>query len=303
MADKEQLIEIVLERDVDLILLEEFNSNNYFAKWFVTKLELPTLTKNIATFRSISDFGLGETDLLFSYESNSKRIYVLIENKVDADFGDQQFERYQLRAEKYLTDAQCAECFIVLIAPRQYVESQNYFETHITYEDIKQYFEFSNDQRLLFKASLLEIAIEKLRRGYHPINSMPVQEFWHSYWSFKEKKYPEFKMNKPSIVPLGSDSIEMRHEDLKGLIFYHKLAKGYIDATFCGFPKELAFSIEMSLPENYAFVKHKSERFSIRQKIASIDRTEGFDSQVEIVEVGMMKIYDVMIWIRNELKK
>ena len=303
MTDKEQLIETVLERDVDLILLEEFNSNNYFAEWFVTKLELPILTKNIATFRSISDFGLGETDLLFSYESNSKIIFVLIENKVDANFGDQQFERYRQRAEKYLTNGQCAEYFIVLIAPKQYAESQNYFETYITYEDIKQYFEFSNDRRLLFKANLLKIAIEKLRRGYQPQNSVPVQKFWHSYWSFKEKKYPEFRMNKPSIVPFGSDWIEMRHEELKGLIFYHKLGRGYIDATFCSFPEEIEFSIKTSLPENYTFEKHKSGRFSIRQKIASIDRTADFDSQVESVKVGMMKIHEVMTWIRFELKK
>ena len=303
MPDKNQLIETVLERDVDLILLEEFNSNNYFAEWFVTKLKLPILTENIATFRSISDFGLGETDLLFTYESDSKTIFVLIENKIDANFGEQQFERYQKRAANYLTEMQCEECFTVLIAPNQFVERQNYFETYITYEDIKQYFEFSNDQRYMFKANILKIAIEKSRRGYQPTNSVPVQQFWHSYWSFKEKRYPEFRMKKPSIVPFGSDWIEMRHEELKGLIFYHKLGRGYIDATFCDFSEELEFFIKMNLPDNYAFEKHKSGRFSIRQIINPIDRTASFDSQVNNVEVGLKKIYEVMNWIRNEVKK
>ena len=39
-------------------------------------------------------FGIGETDLLFSYKSKNEIIFVLIENKIDADFQDNQFKRY-----------------------------------------------------------------------------------------------------------------------------------------------------------------------------------------------------------------
>jgi hypothetical protein len=100
MNEETQLIETIHERDTDLILLEELNTNNHFANWFISQLELPDLSKNLGAWRSITGYGLGETDLLLSYHSSDKVIFVLIENKLDANFQDKQFERYQKRGEQ-----------------------------------------------------------------------------------------------------------------------------------------------------------------------------------------------------------
>lgn len=62
-------IESIRERDVDLILLEEFSCNESFCEWFVQEIGLPPVKEKIGVWRSISDFGLGETDLLLSYQS------------------------------------------------------------------------------------------------------------------------------------------------------------------------------------------------------------------------------------------
>ena len=132
---------------MDLILLEELNSNNHFARWFVKELELPELTKNNSTWRSISGYGQGETDLLLSYNSNEELIFVLIENKLDADFQERQFDRYQKRGEKYKSDNKCSQFYSILVAPKQYAENQNDFEKYITYEDFKSYFEFEGNKR------------------------------------------------------------------------------------------------------------------------------------------------------------
>ena len=91
-------VEAIRERDVDLILLEEFATDNTFCEWFINELGLPKFTENSRVWRSITGYGLGETDILFSYKSESKRIYVLIENKLDASFQSKQFERYIQRA-------------------------------------------------------------------------------------------------------------------------------------------------------------------------------------------------------------
>jgi len=302
MKPEIQPIESIHERDIDLILLEELNTNNYFANWFVRQLELPELTKTIGTWRSISDFGLGETDLLLSYQSKDITIFVLIENKVDANFQEQQLERYQKRGEKYKSDGKCDEYFLILIAPKQYSEGQNDFERFLTYEEIRDYFEFSNNERFEFKAKLLTIAIDKLRRGYQPVNSEPVQKFWQSYWKYKEKNYPEFKSKRPSIVPFGSDWPEMRDRELENIIFYHKLGKGYIDATFCHFSKEVEYRLKEILPKSYIFIKHKSGRFSIRQKTDLIDRTMKFEIQKEKVKKGLEKMKEVRDWIIQNLK-
>ena len=69
-------VESIQERDIDLILLEEFNVDKGFCNWFIDKLKLPLFEKSNIARRSISDFGLGETDILFSYISKGEIIYV-----------------------------------------------------------------------------------------------------------------------------------------------------------------------------------------------------------------------------------
>ena len=80
-------VEGIQERDIDLILLEEFLTDNSFCEWFVRETGLPEFTELIAARKSITDFGLGETDILFSYKSRDKIIFVLIENILDVSFG------------------------------------------------------------------------------------------------------------------------------------------------------------------------------------------------------------------------
>lgn len=198
-------VEAIQERDVDIILLEELSTDIPFCEWFVRELRLPELTKINGAWRSITDFGLGETDILFSYYSGEKRIFVLIENKLDAYFQDNQFERYQKRAAEYLRKSECEEAYSVLVAPNLYVENQNDFENYISYEAIAKRLEFTGSKRNLFKSELLKIAIEKLRRGYQPVNSEPVQKFWQLYWQYKEANHQSLKMKKPGIIPHFSD--------------------------------------------------------------------------------------------------
>ena len=70
-------IESVQERDIDLILLEELNVSEHFCQWFVSCFKFPFYTTAHKAWRSITDFGLGETDLLFSYVSGDQKIYIL----------------------------------------------------------------------------------------------------------------------------------------------------------------------------------------------------------------------------------
>ncbi len=294
-----QFLETVLERDIDLLILEELNCNPSFRDWFISELDIPKIDTFKKALRSISNFNLGETDIMILFDSNGKKIIVLVENKLDSNFQEKQFERYEQRGIRYLEEQTCSEYFIVLIAPNQYVESQNEFEKFITYEQIQNFFNKEQTERSKYKSEILQIGIEKLRRGYQPINSDPVQNFMQKYWIHKEIKFPKFKMKKPIIVPLGSDWVEMRNEEQKGIIYYHKLNKGFVDATFCNFPSETIEKVKSTIPQEYVIEKHKSGRFSIRQKVDSICRTEEFDTQIEKVELGLRKIKEVSDLIKS----
>lgn len=188
-----------------------------------------------------------------------------------------------------------------MIAPKHYIESQGQFGDYLTYEAIKEYFESYKDNRLKFKAKLLSIAIEKSRRGYQPINCEPVQKFWQSYWEYKEKNYPNLKMKRPSIVPLGSDWPQIQDAELEGVIFYHKLKKGVIDATFRHFSKKAELKIQNLLPDHYILGQYNSGYFFIRERTDSIDRTIEFEGQAALVEIGMKKMNEMSKWIKQNI--
>lgn len=289
-------VESIRERDVDLILLEELSTDNSFCEWFIRELDLPSITSVNGAWRSISAFGLGETDILFSYNSNDKKIFVLIENKLDTSFQNDQFNRYTKRAEEYLTRKECDNAFAILMAPKLFCENQNDFENYLTYESVAQRLEFVGSKRNLFKSNLLQIATEKLRRGYQPVNSIPVQHFWHSYWQYKEEHFPSLIMKKPDIVPHNSDCPMLYDNSLKDIVFYHKLGQGNTDATFKGFPEEIEYKIKEYLPAWATFKKH-SKSFSIRVFSGKIDRTKEFDKQIANVEKGLKNLERIRNWI------
>lgn len=145
-------VESIQERDVDLILLEELSIDNAFCEWFINELDLPKLTSVNGVWRSISDLGRGETDILFSYNSTDKKYFILIENKQDASFQDEQFNRYLSRANEYRNSNKCIEAFAVLVAAKLYCENQSHFENYLTYESIAERQEFTGLKRNLFKA-------------------------------------------------------------------------------------------------------------------------------------------------------
>jgi hypothetical protein len=289
-------IESIQERDIDLILLEELSTDNSFCEWFVQELNLPNFTQANGAWRSISAFGLGETDILFSYNSNEKRIFVLIENKLDATFQLDQFYRYEKRAKLYIDKSRCDEAFCILTAPNLYCENQNYFDNYISYETIGKRLLFTGTKRNIFKNELLNIAVEKLRRGYQPINSEIVQKFWKSYWNYKELKHPSLSMKQPGIVPHNSDWPILYDDKLKDVIFYHKLGQGNIDASFRGFSEKIEFKIREILPENTTLIKH-SKSFSLRIFSGKIDRTREFDTQIIEVENGLNNIELIRNWL------
>lgn len=293
-------VESIQERDIDLILLEELSISHSFSEWITKELDLPNLTSVIGVWKSISAFGLGETDILFSYHSNHKKIYVLIENKLDASFQIEQFNRYVKRAEEYLTKKECDEVFTVLIAPKFYCENQSDLENYLSYETIAEKFEKMGSKRSLFKSKLLQIAIEKLRRGYQPVNSIPVQSFWNSYWKFKEENYPNFKMKKPEIVPYNSDWPMLYDEKLKNVEFYHKLGQGNVDATFRNVSDEVELKIKEILPKWANLEKH-SKSFSIRVFSGKIDRTKDFNQQIENVNKGLENLERIRNWITENI--
>lgn len=291
-------VEAIRERDIDLILLEELVVDAAFSNWFIQELRLPPLSKTDGAWRSITDFGIGETDILMSYFSEQNKILVLIENKLDAAFQDEQHIRYQKRATEYKYRSECSEAYAVLLAPEDYCHNQSFFKSYVTYEQISHRLESSGSLRGHFRSQLLQIAIEKLRRGYQPVNSEPVQKFWKDYWIYKELQYPSLSMKEPNVIPHNSDWPMLYHNDLPEVIFRHKLGQGNVDATFGSIEEVKRIEIQNLLPDHIKLVEH-ARTISLRIFTGELDRTLNFDDQVQVVDWGLQSITELSHWILN----
>ena len=84
MSWQDVKIESVLERDTDLLILEEWNVNSEFAHWLLEQFSVTQKFFSFDGWHSVTDPQYGESDLLLVAKNASTKIAVLLENKIDA---------------------------------------------------------------------------------------------------------------------------------------------------------------------------------------------------------------------------
>ena len=262
LMDKNK-IKYVSERDIDLVLLEEFNVNAEFSSWFMS-VAFPNEKESecIGAWHSVNDPEFGESDLIILYD---REFAILIENKIDAPVQPRQGHRYNERGKKGVEEGMWSKFKTCIIAPKSYLareKDSRIYDSSVSYEAIEESFckKATTDQRASHKSYLLRQAIEQNRRGYIPETDEAVTKFWNEYWEFCRKQYPELEMRKPGNKPPGSDWPVFKPAELirrlpKSRII-HKLAEGFID---------------LELPDSYEFSEETIEALSSAD--ATIEKT------------------------------
>ncbi|MDD3022196.1 MAG: PD-(D/E)XK nuclease family protein, partial [Alphaproteobacteria bacterium] len=227
-------IEALRERDIDLLLLEEWNVNPAFAQWLLLEFfDIARTYEKFDGWHSIIDAELGESDLILTCSSHNEKIAILMENKIDASAQEKQAARYEQRAEKIQIDGNFSQVFVCIVAPENYLandEEATQYGTLIPYEKIAEWFYHQDDLRSRYRSEVLKLAIEKERRGYRPVKHEQVTAFWKNYYNELKRMFSDAIMNEPKIVPEGSDwpMIKFPHFPDKWFI-YHKLSRGCLD--------------------------------------------------------------------------
>ncbi|MGB7300326.1 MAG: PD-(D/E)XK nuclease family protein, partial [Burkholderiaceae bacterium] len=190
----------VCERDVDLLLLEEFVASPTFCAHFLSQTLGATAGRLVDARRSVVT-GNGESDLELVFESGEEALKVLIENKVDAPFMANQPERYAERANQYRDSGEYCEVATVIIAPMAYFgdEANAFgFDAYITYEAIAAWFKESDaSPRCQYKLAILDQAISRSRSGWTAVPNSEVSAFWQSYWQLTTQIAPQLNMPVP----------------------------------------------------------------------------------------------------------
>ena len=296
----------VSERDVDLLLLEEFIASEDFVHWFANAAGLECPVSFVSGARSVTE-SIGESDIEISLAAASgEGCRLLIENKIGAAFQPRQSERYRERGAAYVKRRECDTIRTVLVAPASYVGDHRSvdFDAFITYEAIADWFESRADlgRRAEYKLTILRAAIEKAIHGYQAIADAPVTDFWHSYWQAARELAPELEMEEPIGKPAGAGFVYFRPSALgPGVAIVHKLRHGFLDLQFAGMASQLSalhgrFGARL-LPEMRIAKAEKSG--VIRQVVPKFQTNEPFVHQQGAAVEVLRRARALLHWFQD----
>lgn len=225
-----------MERDVDLVLVEEFTVNDEFREFFSSRVYgMPILAKPLGAWHSVSDASLGESDVVHLFQSDEgKVVALLIENKIGAPPQPTQAERYRKRGEKGITEGFWAEFRTCLVAPEQYLAAgteADLYDCAISYEELLSFFASRRhrDPRFLYKAKVIQEAIQKRREGYQPTISPEMTKFVEDYVALAKKEYPQLHVLPAKPRPAGSTWVTFKpHDYARSASLSHQLTGGYV---------------------------------------------------------------------------
>jgi hypothetical protein len=251
-------VERKYERDIDLLLAEEFSVSPAFANWFLARTAFRGVVASVAdVFVSQSDMD-GESDLVVLFERpDGERFALFIEDKIDAAFMPDQHARYFSRASTGQSRGDFAEFEVILCAPRAYREASEdarKFQTFVSYEDIGEAITISDvSARSRYRAQFLATAARRSANNWRHIDDSLTNEFWEQAYRLATREYPSLEMKEPKYSK-GSAWIWFRPNDFPNLPKPVRLEmKGHQGHADLVFPKtdgsRFAAAVAASLPE------------------------------------------------------
>lgn len=301
MLDDKPRLEAVTERDIDILLMEEFESGCGFLEWFVgmtARWPLDGLDL-LGAWHSVSNEH-GESDLLvLAHRPDGRRCALLIENKVDAPPQPEQATRYERRGRAGVTDGVWQEFATCIVAPQRYLDAAANtagYQTRVSYEDIAAWTQahLPPGRRTEFKRNLVLAAIEQQRRGYSPKIDLIVTRFFTEYWEMAESIFPELRFSHSGARPADSTWAEFRPAELpKGRQILHKIPKGYVDLQLsgCGSRVEELNVLNAALLRDGLQFAQATKSAALRIEVPKMDLHEDFTAQRDAALTALKAAY------------
>lgn len=289
-SDFGRYLQSVAERDIDLLLMEEFHVSPDFVSWFASWAGIEPDATFDGAWHSLSDAD-GETDLLLRVRVGTKRVAILVENKVGAPPQDEQDIRYHIRGRRSQEAGRFDEFATALCAPQVYLDGTpetSAYEKLIPYEAIRDWYVRQPGPRAAWRRAIMEEAIEQGRRGYTMRVHAGKTAFHLAYWRFIQEGYPSLIMAKPG--PKGPKSDWIRFKAIgfpQGVTLNHKNDQGAMDLEFVRTAvTELAAKRTAAWPEGVQ-VRPTGKAAVLRLPIPKCDMDRPLAAQVGAVEEAL----------------
>lgn len=299
-----QILAYISEREIDLLLLEELHVSDVFRAWFVSQIfgARVQCAQFVAAWHSISQSGLGESDVVFQFQDSSGKVTViLVEDKIDAPPQPNQAERYRLRGLAGVENGSWEVFSTCMVAPEAYLsqmaEEAAKYDVRISYESIRDWFLQSspNDARKAYKARVIQEGIEQNRRGYQPVIHPVVTRFWAEYWQVACDEFPELQMENPGQKPARSDWAQFRSRSNSWI--RHKLGKGTVELEIQSAGDELeqiaTWNAHLLVDGVDVVPVGKSASFTILTP--TVNKLADLSPQIEAVRTGLAAVERLMI--------
>jgi hypothetical protein len=294
-ADFGRYLAAVTERDIDLLLMEEFHVSEDFVAWFCGEVGLTSVSP-AGAWHSLSDTD-GESDLLLRVLKDGRRIGVLIENKVNAPEQDRQAERYHLRGIKCREQGKLDDYVTVMCAPQRYLDaldSKSVYQHRLAYERIASWFSEQKGPRAAWRHHIMLEAIEQGRRGYTMAVNAAITEFHLAYWEYLRKEHPRIQMARPKNRGSKSSWIVLRGLDFpKGVNLHHKIDQQVMEIGFSARRIEEVLAAKADWPDDIAKAQ-KGGTASLAISVPHIDMNRAFAEQLPAIDAALKAAYRLM---------
>jgi len=285
----------VRERDIDLLLMEEFHISDSFVAWFCGELGLHDVAP-AGAWHSLSDTD-GESDLILRVLREGRRIGILIENKIYAPEQDLQGERYHLRGIKSREQGKLDDYVTVMCAPCSYLKARSpksAYQHRLSYEKIAAWFSQQEGRRAAWRHHVMREAIDQGRRGYTMVVDDTITGFYQRYWEYVRDHHPRIQMERPTNKSSKSSWITFKGQDFpRGVNVYHKFNEKVMELNFPGRKIADILRVKSDWPDNIRVVQ-KGKTATLAIKIPAIDMNLDLDAQLPAVEKALEAAYRLM---------
>ena len=281
-----------LERDMDLLIMEEFICSPQFARIFLDTLGITCDYTIDQVIHSMRDADLGESDIVFILNFGDQRHAIHIEDKIDALAMPNQSGRYAQRAEKDIAAGKYDEYSVLIVAPAKYLsanqEAQKY-EHQVQYEQLRDYFTAQNDLRSQYKLALIDRAIYDQKAGYQYEANPGVVSFCAAMDAYQREHYP--------TLPIGTQAWWRGYKTMiSTATIVYKANKGFCDLQFSNCTREdLLFKVKDYLSDRMT-VEKAGKSASVRIAVSPVWFENRFEDKVREVDealAAMMELYQL----------
>ena len=281
-------IDTTLERDMDLLIIEEFLADCNFADIFVSKICSNEYTVE-DVYHSKRDAEYGESDIVIVLNVGGKRHALHIEDKVDAMAMPNQCNRYDDRAKKDISLNQYDSYSVFIVAPEKYLQENKEakkYPNKVTYEELLNFFKKKEGVRYKYKIALIDRAITDQKNGYQYEADARMVDFCKNLSEFQKQKHPKLP---PLSVAWWPECLTF----IKGAKIIFKANKGHCDLQFGKTTVDELYDKVKDYLAPYMHIVKANKSASIRIEVTPINFEESFSLHLDNVDSALAALVEL----------